>query len=305
MSAERVVYSIQQTYIIKPVSKSEKRILTCDERIDIPTFEELMGTKTVVYSDEFSKIIPCIELAGKILDEFKLEFETNEGITVLPLKIYPSSANPLDNPYMSFRYVLVLPRGATGVKSCKIIHRYTKKEVQHNFTFGIMPPPYNYDNALFGYLSYGVNKNSKDIRALEKKVNSLKISTQQLVLASTELPKGEGKQTISLDTNIPFYETRFDYSSSLETTIHKPKITLRGGDGLDFVYTLSLDRPLTVVSIDLLTGVITAYNEDTGEILKQFKLGSPYEGFKTLSFENFDDIDDDFLSVKMKLVRVI
>lgn len=305
MSAEHVVYSIQQTYIIKPVSKSEKRILTCDERIDIPTIEPFTEKKASVHQAEFMKVIPCIELAGKILDEFKLEFETNEGITVLPLKIYPGSSHPLDNPYLSFRYVLVLPRGATGVKSCKIIHQYTKKEVQHNFTFGVMPPPYNYDNALFGYLSYGVGKNSKDISNLEKKVKLLTISTQPLAFASRQLPKGKGKQTISLDTNIPFYETRFDYSSSLETTIHKPKITLRGGDGLDFVYTLSLDRPLTVVSIDLLTGVITAYNEDTGEILKQFKLGSPYEGFKTLSFENFDDIDDDFLSVKMKLVSVI
>ena len=172
MSAERVVYSIQQTYIIKPVSKSEKRILTCDQRIDIPTFEELTGVKTLVYSGKFSKIIPCIELEGNFLDEFKLEFETNEGVTVLPVEIYPGVEEPLDNPYMYFRHVLVLPRGATGVKSCKIIHKSTKKEVQHNFTFGIMPPPYNYDNALFGYLSYGVDKNRKDISELRNTVST-------------------------------------------------------------------------------------------------------------------------------------
>ena len=173
MSAEYGVYSIQQTYIIKSVSKSGKRILTCDQRIDIPTIEPLTGVKTVVYSDKFSKIIPCIELAGRFLDDFKLEFETNEGVTVPPVTIYPGTSHPLDNPYLYFRHVLVLPRGATGVKSCKIIDRQTKKEVQHNFTFGIMPPPYNYDNALFGYLSYGVSKNSKDISALTEKVNNL------------------------------------------------------------------------------------------------------------------------------------
>ena len=305
MSEELSFYSIQRTYIIKPVYKSEKRILTCGQRIDIPTFEQLTGVKTVVYSDKFSKIIPCIELAGRFLDDFKFVFETNEGATVLPLKIYPGSSNPLDNPYLYFRYVLVLPIGATGVKSCKIIHKATGKEVQHNFTFGIMPPPYNYDNALFSCLSYGVNKNSKDISALGKKVNVLKISTQPINFAPIELPKGAGKQTIDIEDGIPFYETKFYYSLSPEPTIHKPKITLRGGDGLDYVYTLSLDRSLTVVSIDLLTGMITAYDEDTGEILKQFKLGSPYNGFTKLSFENFDDISKDALIVHMKLVSVI
>ena len=117
MSEKKLIYSIQQTYIIKPVSKFKKQILTCEQRIDIPTIEPLTDMKAVVYSNEFSKIIPCIELAGKFLDEFKLAFETNEGVTVLPIKIYSGSAEPLDNPYMSFRYVLVLPRGATGVKS--------------------------------------------------------------------------------------------------------------------------------------------------------------------------------------------
>ena len=166
-------YSIQQTYIIKSVSKSEKRILTCEQRIDIPTIEPLTMKKVVVYPDEFMKIIPCIELAGNFLTEFKLTFETNEGVTVLPIEIYPGTSSPLDNPYMSIRYVLVLPRDATGVKSCKIIHRATGKEVQHNFTFGIMPPPYNYDNALFGCISYRVLDINKRVSGLEKNILSL------------------------------------------------------------------------------------------------------------------------------------
>ena len=109
MSEERVVYSIQRTYIIKPVYKSEKLILTCDERIDIPTIEPLTEIKTVVYQDEFFKIIPCIELAGILTSEseseFKLEFETNEGVTVLPKKIQRGSDNPIENPYLHPRYV--------------------------------------------------------------------------------------------------------------------------------------------------------------------------------------------------------
>ena len=170
---ETMLYSIQQTYTIKPVSKLEKRILTCEQRIDIPTIEPLTNMKAVVYSDKFSKIIPCIELAGNFLGEFKLTFETNEGVTVLPVQIYPGTSNPLDNPYMPLRYVLVLPRGATGVKSCKIIDRATGKEVQHNFTFGIMPPPYNYDNAVFGCISYRVLDINKRVSALEKNILSL------------------------------------------------------------------------------------------------------------------------------------
>ena len=172
MSEEQVVYSIQRTYILTSVSTPEKRIITCNQRIDIPTIEPLTRVQTVVYSDKFSKIIPCIELAGNFLSDYTLEFETNEGVTVLPIEIDPGTSNPLDNPYKYFRYVLVLPRGATGVKSCKIIHSSTGKEVQHNFTFGIMPPPYNYDNALFGYLSYGVDKNRKDISELRNTVST-------------------------------------------------------------------------------------------------------------------------------------
>lgn len=169
MSVERVVYSIQRTYIPTVVSTSEKKIVTCNQRIDIPTIEPLTEMKAVVYPDEFSKIIPCIELAGKFLSEFNLEFETNEGVTVLPVKIGPGRDNPLENLYLTPRYVLVLPRDATGIKSCKLIHKATGKEVQHNFTFGIMPPPYNYDNALFGYLSYRESDNSDRITELENK----------------------------------------------------------------------------------------------------------------------------------------
>ena len=304
MSEERVVYSIQQTYIIKPASKSEKGILTCDQRIDIPTIEPLTNTQAVVYSDKISKIIPCIELAGKSLGKFKLEFETNEGVTVLPVEIYPGTSQPLDNPYKTFRYVLVLPRGATGVKSCKIIHKATRKEVQHNFTFSIMPPPYNYDNALFGYLSYGVKNNSGRIDALETKMGRLKLKTKPVFSVSRELHKNAGKQTIHIEDWELFFDTTFSYTSSPEPTIHKPKITLRDSGGQDYVYTLSLNRTTNTVSIDLFTRMITVYDEVTGEITEQFKIVRPYNGFETLSFENFDDIENPDLYVVMGGVPV-
>ena len=298
MTENMSVYSIQQTYIIKSVSKSENHILTCEQRIDIPTIEPLTKNKVVVYPDEFMKIIPCIELAGNFLSEFKLTFETNEGVTVLPIEIYPGTSNPLYNPYMSFRYVLVLPRGATGVKSCKIIHNATGKEVQHNFTFGIMPPPYNYDNALFGYLSYKTKVNYDNIINLESKVNKLKLSTETPTFSTIDLPKGAGKQTINIEDGVLFYEILFSYKPSSEPTTHKPKITLHGA-GRDWIYTLSLNKTTNTVSIDLFTGMLRVCDVK-GEITQQFMLKMPHAGYETLSLENFDDIDVSYLFVTPK-----
>ena len=308
MSEERVVYSIQKTYILNHVLTPEREIVTCNQRIDIPTIEPLTEMKALVHQDEFTKVIPCIELAGEsageyeFLSGFNLEFETNEGVTVLPVKIDRAPSNPIENPYLTPRFVLVLPRGATGVKSCKITLNGNGKEVQHNFTFGIMPPPYNYDNALFGYLSYGVGKNSKDISDLGKKVNLLKLTTETPTFEVIELPKGAGKQTINIEDGVLFYEVILGYSSS-EPTTHKPKITL-SGSYLDFPYTLSLNTNQIVVKIDLFTGKITAYDLNTGEIFQQFMLYIPNNGFETLSFENFDDIADSVLRVTARGARV-
>lgn len=162
-----MLYSIQKTYILTPVFMSGKDILTCNQRIDIPTIEPLL-TMPDWFTDTIT-IVPCIELAGDFLENFDLTFETNEGVTVLPAKI-PSQ----ESPYGNTRYVLVLPRGATGVKSCKIIRKDIGIEIQHNFTFGIMPPPYNYDNALFGIFSYRSYRNSKYIEDLNSQVANLK-----------------------------------------------------------------------------------------------------------------------------------
>ena len=299
MSEELSVYSIQRTYILTHVLTPGKEIVTCDERIDIPTIEPLTDQKVVVYPDEFSKIIPCIELAGRFLDNFKLAFETNEGVTVLPVKIHPGTSNPLYNPYMSFRYVLVLPRGATGVKSCKIIHKATGKEVQHNFTFGIMPPPYNYDNALFGEISLAVKNNINNIKILDRRTSNLKLTKKTPIFGIITLDKGAGKKTIDILYDGLFFETQFVYPLSTEPTIHKPKITLHGS-GRDLVYTLSLSRATNNVSIDLFTGMITVYSSDTGEIMQQFKFAIPDNGFETLSFENFDDIEDGYLAINAR-----
>ena len=167
-----------------------------------------------------------------------------------------------------------------------------------------MPPPYNYDNALLGYISYRSIDNSNRITKLETKMDRLKIVTKPTYSVPITLYKNAGKQTIDIENWELFFDTTFSYTSSTEPTIHKPKITLRDSGGQDYVYTLSLNRTTNTVSIDLFTRMITVYDEATCEIIQQFKIDRPYNGFEKLSFENFDDIEDSEIRVTIEGVGV-
>ena len=300
ISDNNLIYSIQRTYIINPALKSGAVALMCNQRIDVPVIEPLANVQAVVY-DLPRTVVPCVELKvpDMSLKGVNLVFETNEGATVLPVKIDSDWQIPLKNPYSYKRWVLALPRGTTGIKSCKVLFGENGDTIQHNFTFGIMPPPYNYDNALFGYISHRVNDNSDKIDTLEDRVNSLRLKTKTPMFDPIVLPKGAGKQTINIKEGVLFYNTSFSYPLSSDSTTHSPKITLHGA-GRDQVYTLSLNKTTNTVSIDLFTGMLTVYAGVAGEIMQQFKLALPYQGFETLSFENFDDIDDSVLRVRPK-----
>ena len=187
--------------------------------------------------------------------------------------------------------MLVLPRGATGVKSCKIIDKYIYQEVQHNFTFGIMPPPYNYDNVLFGYYAGAI---VRLVESVSQSFEKLRLTTKRVFFNPINLPKGSGKQTIYTSQDMLFFYVSFNYPLSSESTIHKPKITLHRG-GSDFVYTLSLNKTANTVLIDLFTGVITSYDSTNSEVIQQFMIKT--DDFETLSFENFDDIDTSYLRI--------
>lgn len=304
MSEERMVYSIQRTYIMNMTQMSNAFAFTCSQRIDVPVIEPLTDVKARV--DEIPlTVVPCVELIWPTmsLDALNLVFETNEGVTVLPVKIRSGRYEPWGNPYIYERWVLALPRGTTGIKSCKVSAK-NGNIIQHNFTFGIMPPPYNYDNMLFGYISYRVKDNSEKIGILEDKVNALKLTTKTPTFEPINLPKDAGKQTINIEDGVLFYDMGFLYPRPAEPTTHKPKIILHGGEN-DFDYTLSLNKTMNGVSIDLFTGKITVYDALTGEIFQQFMLDIPFKGFETLSFENFYDIETHYLQVFPKGARVI
>ena len=300
MSEKWSLYSIQRTYIIKSVSNPEKRVLTCDERIDIPTIEPLSNVKPITFDLGIDlSVIPCIELAGEFLSEFDLTFETNEGETVLPVTISPGSRKPFGNPYTHFRYVLVLPRGATGVKSCKIIHKATGKEVQHNFTFGIMPPPYNYDNMLFGYSQFIESMLLSRMTEFERTLSKLKLVSKTAEFPSAQLPKANGEQSVGVAKDHIYFTTVFSYSPTSEETVHHPVISVKDSKG-KHSYTLSLNRTSQTVLVDLIMSMITVYDSGTGEIMQQFKLPLTLDGINRLSFDHFDDIEGSALNIEIK-----
>lgn len=287
------LYSIQHSYLIKNVGTREKPIIGCDAVIEIPVIVPLPQERTIKDDHTFN-VVPCIEFLG--LQGIKFLFETNEGMTVMPIELGPE-----DNPYTRDRTVLVLPCGTTGIKSCKIISAYGDGVgVQHSLTFGIMPPPYNYDNA-FTALEARINKyNISDldnrVGDLESKTDNLKIVTHALnaTFPYKKLPKNSGKQTVNVEKGMLYFWTNFTYNPS-PAIVHSPKITVNNGM-VPYTYTLSLNKSVTV-TIDLLAATITAYVISTGEIVQQLKIFNTVTSYTTIEFENFDDIRGEDLTL--------
>lgn len=286
--------SVQATY---PIYITPAGVLTCDDVIKVP-LAYAVDRQTAIDRGAY-RIIPVVELAIP-LEFLVFEIITNEGVTVEPfstLKLPDES-----NPYNKVRSYFALPSGTTGIKGVVFKPKYASTRVA--LQFGVLPPPYNYDTALFGVITSVVSGLADRTGLLEDKTNNLRIVTKTPTFVHIELPKGAGKQTINIENGVLFYHTGFSYPMSVEATTHNPKIILHGG-GRDLTYTLSLTKTTNTVSIDLMTGMIIVYAGVTGEILQQFKLAIPYNGFETLSFENFDDIDDTVLRVIPKGACVV
>ena len=286
--------SVQGAY---PIRITDAGVLTCDDVIKVP-LGYVAKRQTVIDKGSYD-IIPVVELAIPI-EYLVFEIITNEGATVEPFSTLelPDEVNP----YNGVRIYFVLPPGTTGIKD--VIFKPKHPSMRAVLQFEVLPPPYNYDNALFGVITSVVSELDGWVDALKNKTDNLKLTTKTPSFTHVELPKGEGKQTINIKNGVLFYQTSFSYPMSAEVTTHNPKITLHG-DGRDLTYTLSLTKTTNTVSIDLLTGMLIVYAGVTGEILQQFKLAIPYNGFETLSFENFNDIDGNVLRLLLKGALVI
>lgn len=285
--------SVQATYTTNVTSAG---VLTCNDVIKIP-LGHVVSRQTAIDHGSHD-IIPVVEIDIPI--EFLVfEIITNEGVTVEPFST--SKLSDAANPYGDVRSYFVLPSGTTGIKD--VIFKSKLPSVRAAFQFEVLSPPYNYDNALFGVISTTVLELSYNMVAVQKFLEALKLTTETPTFAHKDLPKGAGKQTINIERGVLFYNTSFSYPLSPEPTMHNPKITFHGG-GREQVYTLSLNKTTNTVSIDLFTGMLTVYAGVTGEIMQQFKLALPYQGFETLSFEDFDDIDASVLRVSAKGARV-
>lgn len=273
--------SVQATY---PTNVTSAGVLTCDDVIKIPLGYAVRRHAAIDYGAY--SIIPVVELDIPI-DFHVFEIITNEGVTVEP---FSTKTNPYDN----VRSYFVLPPGTTGIKD--VIFKPKDISLRAVLQFGVMSPPYNYDNALFGVTTSVVSALDDKVDDLETKTNNLRIVSHELNASFPykDLPKGSGKQTLNIDKDMLFFGTNFTYLST-PPTVHSPKITV--SDGITTkVYTLSLDKSVRVI-IDLLTATLTAYDVSTGEIVQQRKIFETVVGYKSIGYEDFDDILGDKITV--------
>lgn len=273
--------SVQATY---PTNVTSAGVLTCDDVIKIPLGYAVRRHAAIDHGAY--SIIPVVELDIPI-DFLVFEIITNEGVTVEP---FSTKTNPYDNA----RSYFVLPPGTTGIKD--VIFKPKDISLRAALQFEVLPPPYNYDNALFGVVTSAVSALDDRVDALETKTDNLRIVSHELNASFPykNLPKGSGKQTLNIDTDMLFFGTNFTYLTS-PSIVHSPKITV--SDGITTkVYTLSLNKSVRVI-IDLLTATLTAYDTGTGEIVQQRKIFETVVGYKTIAYEDFDDISGSELTV--------
>lgn len=278
--------SVQATYTTNVTSAG---VLTCEDVIKIP-LGYVVRRQTAIDHGSYN-IIPVVEIDIPI--EFLVfEIITNEGATVEPFST--SKLSDAANPYGNVRSYFVLPSGTTGIKD--VIFKPKYPGVRAAFQFGVLPPPYNYDNALFGVTTLVVSALDDKVGLLETKTNNLRIVTHELNASFPykDLPKGSGKQTLNIDKDMLYFGTNFTYLSGPQI-VHSPKITV--SDGITTkVYTLSLNKSVRVI-IDLLAATITAYVIATGEIVQQLKIFETVVGYKSIDYEDFDDISGTELTV--------
>lgn len=171
------VYSIQTVYSLYEDADKEHRvgapIIHCKNVIKIPIAEPVAQKIGI---DTYT-VIPCIAyvFAKGVIFPLKIFIETNEGVTVEPIRVQP--------PLVQYNeaFLLTLPRGTTGIKKAYIKGRVGNRIIQNDLVFDIMEAPYNYENYLLA-LNHAEYVDFKDY-ALSR-INRSEVATSQL---STEI----------------------------------------------------------------------------------------------------------------------
>lgn len=173
------VYSIQTVYSLYWDSNTARKTwlidytLRCRNDIKIPVCESVTSTVGTVAYD----VIPAAALVfendfvGNTLSRLKILIETNEGVTVEPIIV--------KEPITIYKvaYLLVLPRGTTGVKNVQITIDGDYIVVPNDLRFSVMQSPYNYENYLFSVFNVKLNGTARqmfnEIDDLKSRVTAL------------------------------------------------------------------------------------------------------------------------------------
>ena len=159
VSRIHTLISVQGAY---PIRITDAGVLTCDDVIKVP-LGHVAKRQTVIDKGSYN-IIPVVELVIPIeLPVF--EIITNEGAVVEPFSTLKLSDEA--NPYNGVRYYFVFPPGTTGIKD--VIFKPKHPSMRVALQFEVLPPPYNYDNALFGVITSVVSALDGRVDALESK----------------------------------------------------------------------------------------------------------------------------------------
>ena len=304
---KRLGVAIQASYTFYTTSRG---VLTCDEIVNIP-LANAIGRQITLNGADLT-ILPVVEI--KMPEEnLNVKIVTNEGRVIEPLKKgnFVYSGDIFKNSLY-----FVLPNGTNSIKGVSI--KAGEKKLKVSLEFGIMSPPYSYDSVVFTQLSDILNFLSGEViklnnansaldgrvDALESKTDNLKLVADTPYFRDVNLPKGVGKQSITIEDGMLYFYIGFFYPSSSEQITHHPKITLFDGS-YNEEFVLSITTNPGRVIVDLLAGMIYVATSDTGEIKQQFKISASEHGFKTISFDNFDDITNSNLIINIDGRRVV
>lgn len=237
--------SVQATYRLYI---TDSWVVACDEIINIPLAYTV--PRQVKMNKGFYNIIPAVEFDLPITDDIMFNITTNEGVIVEPFSM-PGRFEE-GTPYEAQRVYFVLPRETTGIKNVSITSEHGV--LNSALEFGIMPPPYNYDDALFGVVS-------KQFSTIEKTLESF---TPHYGYATQK----QGHTVNFSDTYPPNFEisedTRFltfKITNPLETSTHLNfELTSRGDASKSEIVTCQVAPGQNNVKIDLQSLVVFINN---------------------------------------------